>query len=84
VALAVIIENSGFGSEAAAPIARRVFDYLLLGLVPSAEDMALTQQGKSGPPVGKQRLADEWPLPGMAAAAPTVVPANVTVARGPR
>ncbi len=47
VALAVIVENSGFGSEAAAPMARRVFDYVLLGLVPSAEDMALTQQGKS-------------------------------------
>jgi penicillin-binding protein 2 len=84
VALAVIVENSGFGSEAAAPIARRVFDYLLLGLVPSAEDMALTQQGKSGAPVGKQRLADEWPLPGMAGASPQSVPVPVSVARGPR
>jgi penicillin-binding protein 2 len=60
-----------------------VFDYLLLGQVPSPEDMALTRQGKSGAPIGKPRLADEWPLPGMALA-PAVVPANVTVARGPR
>ncbi len=82
VALAVIVENAGFGSEAAAPIARRVFDYLLLGLVPSPEDMALTQQGKSGPPVGKQRLADEWPLPGMASATLQIVPNPVRVARG--
>jgi hypothetical protein len=40
VALAVIVENAGFGAEAAAPIARRVFDYLLLGQYPSEEDMA--------------------------------------------
>jgi penicillin-binding protein 2 len=83
VALAVIVENSGFGSEAAAPIARRVFDYLLLGLVPSPEDIALTRQGKSGAPVGKQRSADDWPLPGLTAA-PSVVPNPVAVARGPR
>jgi len=69
VALAVIVENAGFGSEAAAPMARRVFDYLLLGLVPSAEDMALTQQGKSGPITGKQRPASDYVLPGSPAAA---------------
>jgi penicillin-binding protein 2 len=31
IALAVIVENSGFGARAAAPIARQVFDYYLLG-----------------------------------------------------
>jgi penicillin-binding protein 2 len=60
-----------------------VFDYLLLGLVPSVEDMALTQQGKSGQPTGKQRLAEDWPLPGFAVAPMLAVP-PVTVARGPR
>jgi penicillin-binding protein 2 len=84
VALAVIVENSGFGSEAAAPIARRVFDYLLLGQVPNAADMALTQQGKSGAPTGKPRPADEYSLPGIIAAAPGLAPTAVTVARGPR
>jgi penicillin-binding protein 2 len=69
VALAVIVENSGFGAEAAAPIARRVFDYLLLGQVPSEEDIALTRQGKAAAPVGKPRRAEDWPLPGQAAAA---------------
>jgi len=34
IALAVIAENSGFGARAAAPIARQVFDYFLLGKVP--------------------------------------------------
>ena len=67
IVLAVVVENSGFGSEAAAPIARRVFDYLLLGLVPSEEDMAATKIGKSSAPMGKQRPASEMPLPGQVA-----------------
>lgn len=37
IALAVISENSGFGSRAAAPIARQVLDYHLLGKLPPAE-----------------------------------------------
>ncbi|HYC45848.1 MAG TPA: penicillin-binding protein 2 [Burkholderiales bacterium] len=35
IALAVIVENSGFGARAAAPIARQVFDYWLLGKEPA-------------------------------------------------
>lgn len=34
IALAVVVENSGFGAQAAAPIARQVFDYYLLGKKP--------------------------------------------------
>jgi penicillin-binding protein 2 len=69
IALAIVVENAGFGSEAAAPITRRVFDYWLSGLWPSDEDMAATQQGKSGAPIGKPRHAAEVFLPGMAASA---------------
>lgn len=36
IALAVIVENGGFGSRAAAPIARTVLDYYLLGKLPDA------------------------------------------------
>ena len=36
IALAVIVENSGFGARAAAPIARQVLDYYLLGKVPES------------------------------------------------
>ena len=36
IALAVIVENAGFGARAAAPIARQVLDYYLLGKRPSA------------------------------------------------
>jgi penicillin-binding protein 2 len=35
IALAVIVENAGFGARAAAPIARQVFDYYLLGKEPA-------------------------------------------------
>ncbi|MCW5665096.1 MAG: penicillin-binding protein 2 [Piscinibacter sp.] len=66
VALAIIVENAGFGSEAAAPISRRVFDYLFNGSVPSEEDLALTREGKSTTPVGKPRPAAEVLLPGAA------------------
>jgi penicillin-binding protein 2 len=34
IALAVVVENGGFGARAAAPIARQVFDYYLLGKKP--------------------------------------------------
>ena len=64
IALAVIVENSGFGSAHAAPLARRVFDYWLLGLYPSEEDIEATQQGLSAAPIGTQRKATEIPWPG--------------------
>jgi len=66
IALAVIVENSGFGSEHAAPMARRVFDYWLLGEYPSEQDLAAVSQGKAATPLGKPRLAAEvaWPAKG--------------------
>ncbi len=42
IALAVLVENGGFGSQSAAPIARQVIDYYLLGRrpgEPAAEDI---------------------------------------------
>jgi penicillin-binding protein 2 len=36
IALAVVVENGGFGARAAAPIARTVLDYFILGKVPEA------------------------------------------------
>jgi penicillin-binding protein 2 len=36
IAMAVLVENGGFGARAAAPIARQVIDYHLLGKVPAA------------------------------------------------
>ena len=65
IALAIVVENSGFGSEAAAPIARRIFDFVLLGRIPSEEDLVATRIGKSGAPAGKGRSAADYPLPGI-------------------
>ena len=36
IALAVVVENAGFGAQSAAPIARKVLDYYLLGKQPAA------------------------------------------------
>jgi penicillin-binding protein 2 len=63
IALAVIVENAGFGSASAAPIARRVFDYWLLGQYPSVEDMAAVSKGQATAPIGKPRVAVEVPWP---------------------
>jgi penicillin-binding protein 2 len=62
IALAVVVENAGFGAAAAAPIARRVFDYWLLGQYPSEEDIAATQKGQSGRPIGTPRSKKDVPL----------------------
>jgi len=45
IALAVVVENGGFGAETAAPIARKVLDYYLLGKEPQP---LKTVTGKSG------------------------------------
>ncbi|MGH6645739.1 penicillin-binding protein 2 [Aquabacterium sp.] len=63
VALTLIVENAGFGAAAAAPIARRVLDYLLAGVYPSEEDIEAVRQGKAGAPIGTPRKASEVPLP---------------------
>jgi penicillin-binding protein 2 len=57
IALAVIVENAGWGAGVAAPIARRVFDYVLLGQYPSEEDMVAVQKGLAAAPIGKPRQA---------------------------
>ena len=59
IALAVVVENAGFGSEHAAPIARRVFDYWLLGQYPGEEDMAAVRRGQAAAPIGKPRSVSD-------------------------
>ncbi|MET3380004.1 MULTISPECIES: penicillin-binding protein 2 [Variovorax] len=65
IAVAVIVENAGWGAGAAAPIARRVFDYWLANQYPSEADLAAIKTGKATAPIGKPRVASEvaWPAP---------------------
>jgi penicillin-binding protein 2 len=71
IALAVIVENAGFGAQAAAPIARRVLDYWLSGTYPSEEDILASQRSETAAPIGTSRLAAEVPLPAPVAAVPS-------------
>ena len=64
VAVALVVENAGFGAANAAPIARRVFDYVLSGQYPSEADIAATKLGQSAAPIGTPRQIDSVPLPG--------------------
>jgi penicillin-binding protein 2 len=43
IALAVIVENGGFGARAAAPLARVMLDYYLLGKVPPGLQQAVPE-----------------------------------------
>ena len=64
MAVAVIVENAGWGAGAAAPIARRLFDYMLLGQVPSEQDIVATRAGTSAAPIGTPRHLQDLVLPG--------------------
>ncbi|PKO82819.1 MAG: penicillin-binding protein 2 [Betaproteobacteria bacterium HGW-Betaproteobacteria-11] len=50
IALAVLVENGGFGAQAAAPIARQVLDYYLLGKRPDAPAPADEAAVEADPP----------------------------------
>jgi penicillin-binding protein 2 len=53
IALAVIVENGGFGARAAAPLARTVLDYFMLGKLPpgmdqpTPEDESISEEDES-------------------------------------
>ena len=75
VALAMVVENAGFGAQNAAPIARRVLDFVILGQYPSEEDIAAVQKGQATRPIGKPRDVANvpWPPKSIAAAAVPVL-----------
>lgn len=84
IALAMIVENAGFGAQNAAPIARRVFDFWLLHQYPSPEDIAAVQKAQVTTPLGKPRSMAELPWPPgspAAAIAPEKAASAATVTR---
>ena len=62
IAVAVIVENAGFGAAAAGPIVRRVFDYWLMGQYPSEADLAAVAKGQATAPIGTPRRAEDIPV----------------------
>jgi len=70
IALALVVENAGFGAAAAAPIARRVLDYWIAGVYPSEEDIVAVQRAQAPAPIGKPRRVADITLPGAAAFQP--------------
>jgi penicillin-binding protein 2 len=83
VALALVVENAGFGAGAAAPIARRVFDYMLTGVYPSEEDIAATRLGQSTAPIGAPRQANSVVLAGATVDGAAVAAALASVSARP-
>ena len=63
IALAMVVENAGFGGQNAAPIARRIFDYWLLNQYPSEQDMIAVQKAQAPAPIGTPRNVAEVPWP---------------------
>ena len=59
IAVAVIVENAGFGAAAAGPIVRRVFDYWLMGQYPSEADLAAVAKGQATSPMGAPRKVED-------------------------
>ena len=59
IAVGVIVENAGFGAGSAAPIARRIIDYWLLGDYPSDADMAAMRRGQATAPIGTPRRVED-------------------------
>jgi penicillin-binding protein 2 len=58
IALALVVENAGWGAAAAGPVARRVLDYWIKGVYPSDKDIAAVAAGTAGAP-----LAGDPPVP---------------------
>jgi hypothetical protein len=67
IALAVLVENGGFGAQAAAPIARQVLDYYLLGKRPKAPapptkppSKETGNESRHGPVHAPRAAAEAW------------------------
>ena len=84
VALAMVVENAGFGAQNAAPIARRVFDFVIMGQYPAVEDIEAVQKGQATRPIGKPRPVASVIWPPKAADVPEVTPDKLTVDPKPK
>ncbi|MFM9990774.1 MAG: penicillin-binding protein 2 [Burkholderiaceae bacterium] len=77
VVVAMVVENVGFGAQNAAPIARRIFDFILMKQHPSIEDIEAVKKGLATRPIGKPRELSKMPWPPKNEAPPEAPPAAV-------
>ena len=77
VVVAMVVENAGFGAQNAAPIARRIFDFILMKQYPSIEDIEAVKKGLATRPIGKPRELSKMPWPPKNEAPPEAPPAAV-------
>jgi len=85
IALAVIVENAGFGAAAAAPIARRAIDYVLLGKRPEGDPVKAVTIGIASEDPSLRDVPDgPQPEPDPVPATPTPGPAPVRPAEQER
>ncbi len=73
IALAVVVENGGFGARTAAPIARKVLDYFLLGKLPASPRVRASAPAKPAAATASRKPAAPAP---QSAPARTPVPAK--------
>ena len=78
IAVALVVENAGFGAQSAAPIVRRVFDYWLQNLYPVDEDIAAVQVGQAAAPLRPSKPVAE--ASNVRIAAPVVTAASAAAA----
>jgi len=79
----MVVENAGFGAQNAAPIARRVFDFVIQGLYPAEEDILAVQRGQATRPTGKSREVATMPWPPRPAAPKDDGPTDTTAVPSP-
>jgi penicillin-binding protein 2 len=60
IALAVIVENAGFGAANAAPIARRVFDYCCWAVPERRRHGGRAARAKATTPIGSRARRPTW------------------------
>jgi penicillin-binding protein 2 len=85
IALAVIVENAGFGAAAAAPIARRAIDYVLLGKRPEGDPVKAVTIGIASEDPSLRDVPDgPQPEPDPVSATPTPGPAPLRPAEQER
>jgi penicillin-binding protein 2 len=83
IVLAMVVENAGFGAQNAAPIARRLFDFVIQGLYPAEEDILAVQRGQATRPTGKPREVATMPWPPRPVAPKEEMPTDAKGASSP-